>query len=56
MEDVAQTISMLIGTKNALQDESNGELPRTELIITEEFIEQKTCIKHLGIQIDNQLK
>ena len=34
----------------------NGELLWTEFRITEEFIEQKTCVKYLGIQIDNQLK
>ena len=54
--NVAKTISMLIGTKNALQDKSNGELLRTEFKTAEEVIEQKTCVKYLGIQIDNQLK
>ena len=54
--NVATTTSMLIGTKNALQDKTNGELLKTELRITGEFIEQKTCVKYLGIQIDNQFK
>ena len=47
---------MLIGTTNALQDKSNQELLRTEFKITEEFIEQNTCVKYLGIQIDSWLK
>ena len=47
---------MMIDAKNALQDKSSGELLKREFKITEEFIEQKTCIKYLGIQIDNQLK
>ena len=34
----------------------HGELPRTEFEITEEFIKQKTCVKYMGIQIDNQLQ
>ena len=48
--------SMLIGTRNALQDKSNGELLRANFKISEEPIEQKTCVKYLGIQIDSQLK
>ena len=47
---------MLIGTKKALQDKSNGEPLRTEFKISEELIEHSTCVKYLGIQIDNQLK
>ena len=46
---------MLIGTKSALQDKSNGELLRKEFKMVE-VIEQKTCVKYLGIQIDSQLK
>ena len=42
---IAKTTSMLIGTKNALQDKSNREPIRTECKITEEFIEQRTCVK-----------
>ena len=34
----AKTTSILIGTKNALQNKSNGELLRTDFRITEEFI------------------
>ena len=47
---------MLLGTKNALQDKNNGKLIRKEFKITEEFIEEKTCVKYLGIQIENQSK
>ena len=47
---------MLIGTKNALQDKTNGELLKTEFRITGEFIQLKTCVKYLSIQIDNQLE
>ena len=54
--NVANTTSMLIGTRNALQDESNGELLWANFEISEELFEQKTCFKYLGIQIDSQLK
>ena len=54
--NVAKTTSILIGTKKALQDKSNGELLRAEFKIQGELIEQRTCVKYLGIQIDNQLK
>ena len=54
--NVAKTTSMLIGTKNASQDKSNRELLKTELKVTEEFTERKTCVKYLGIQIDDQLR
>ena len=54
--NVAKATSMLIGTRNTLQDKNNGELLKTELKISEELIEQKTSVKYLGIQIDNQLK
>ena len=54
--NVAKTTSMLIGTRNRLQDKSNGELHRTNFNISDELIEQKTCVKYLGIQIDSQLK
>ena len=47
---------MLIGTKNAVQDKSNGKLLRTNFKISEELNEQKTCVKYLGIQIGNKLK
>ena len=53
---VAKTTSMLLGAKNALQDKSNGKLLKTEFKITEEFTDQKICVKYLGIQIDSQLK
>ena len=53
--NVAKTIYTLIGTKNALQDKSSGELLSTEFNILEELIEQKTCVNYLGIPIDNQL-
>ena len=46
---VAKTTSMQIGTKNALQDKSNGEPLRTECKITEEFIEHRTYVKNLGV-------
>ena len=51
--NVAKTMSMLIGKKNALQDKSNGELLRKEYKIAEEFIEQHTYINYFGIQINN---
>ena len=54
--NVAKNTSMLIGTRNALQDKSNGELLKTEFKISEELIEQKTSVKYLGIQIVNKLK
>ena len=54
--NVAKTTFMQIGTRNALQDKSNGELLRTNFSISEELIEQMTCVKYLGIQIDSQLK
>ena len=54
--NVANTTSMLIGTKTALQDKSSGEILETEFKIIEEINEQKTCVKYLVIQIDNQLK
>ena len=54
--NVAKTTSMLIGTRNTLQDKNNGELLKTEFKISEELIQQKTSVKYLGIQIDNQLK
>ena len=47
---------MQISTRNALQVKSNGELLRTNPSIPEELIEQMTCVKYLGIQIDSQLK
>ena len=43
--NVAKTTSLLIGTKNALQDKTNGELLKTEFRITGEFSEQKICVK-----------
>ena len=54
--NVAKTTSMLIGTRNTLQGKNNGELLKTEFKISEELIEQKTSVRYLGIQIDNQLK
>ena len=47
---------MLIGTKKALQDKSNGELLRAEVKISGERIDQRTSVEHLGILIDSQLK
>ena len=47
---------MLIGTRNTLRDKSNGELLKTGFKISEELTEQKTSVKYLGIQINNQLK
>ena len=47
---------MLIGTKKALQDKSKGEPLRTGFRISGELIEQRTCVKYLGIIIDSQLK
>ena len=54
--NVAKTTSMLIGTRNALQDKSNRELLRTNFKTLEEPIEQKICVKYLGIQINSKLK
>ena len=54
--NVAKTAYMLTGKRNALQDKSNGELLWTNFKISEELIDQETCVKYLGIQIDNQLK
>ena len=42
--NVAKTTSMLIGTRNTLQDKNNGELLKTEFKISEELIEQKTSV------------
>ena len=53
---VAKTTSILIDTKKALQDKTNGEPLWTEFRISGELIEQRTSVKYLGILIDNQLK
>ena len=54
--NVCKTTSMLIGTGNALQNKSNGELLQTNFRISEELIEQKISVKYLGTQIDSQIK
>ena len=42
--NVAKTTLLLIGTKNALQQGSNGEPLKTESKITEELIEQRHAL------------
>ena len=54
--NVAKTTSMLIGTRNTLQDKSNGELLKTDFKISDELIEHKTSLRYFGIQIDYQLQ
>ena len=54
--NIVKTTSMLIGIRNALEDKSNEELLRTNFCVSEELIEQMTCVKYLGIEIDSQLK
>ena len=54
--NVANTTSVLIGTKKALRDKSKGEPLRMGFKISGELSEQRTCVKYLGILIDNQLK
>ena len=55
--NVAKT-SKVIGTRNALQDKSNGKFLRTNFNTSEELIELMICVKYLGIgiQISSQLK
>ena len=52
----AETTSMLIATKNALQDKNNEELLNAEFKISEELFVLKTYVRYLSIQNDNQLK
>ena len=54
--NVAKTTSMIIGTNRKLHQSNSGELIQAHFKISGEAIEQKTCVKYLGVILDNQMK
>ena len=54
--NVAKTTSMLINTRYTLRNKTTAEPLRANFAIPGELIEQKSSVKYLGIQIDNNLK